>query len=151
VLADVTGRADDPLAHEPCVEDRAALGLLLREGGVAGQAEPGGLRIAAPQICQLARDAGPHAPRVQCRPPVGVLCGVTGAATLGREGRLEGGEARGRSALWSDRPPPVAVEKLANRRPVVGSTRDIAGPRDAGKEFDDASDDQRGLRPRKHA
>src|SRR5215471_13655440 len=99
-------RADDSLAHEPSVEDRAPLGLLLRERGVARQAEARGLRIALPEILQLARHPRPHARRMQCRPPVSVLRGVTGAATLRREGRLEGGEAGGRSALWSDRPLP---------------------------------------------
>src|SRR5262249_53857651 len=127
MLADVTGRANDPLAHEPCVEDLAAFGMLLRERGVAGQAEARGLRIALPEILQLARHPRPHARRVMCRPPIGVLCGVTAAATRGRERRLEGREVRRRSALWRDRPLPVAAEKVSNRRLVVGSTRGIAG------------------------
>src|SRR5262249_60951738 len=113
MLADVTGRADDPLAHEPCVEDLAAFGMLLRERGVAGQAEARGLRIALPEILQLARHPRPHARPGMFRPPIGGLGGGTPAATPGGGRRPPGREVRGGGARWRDRPRPGAAEKTS--------------------------------------
>src|SRR5438034_139426 len=70
---------------------------------------------ALEHLDELACDPWPHGSRMEARPPVGELRGMTGAARLGRERGLERGEAPRRRALGCERLAPVADEELLDR------------------------------------
>src|SRR5262245_37269584 len=121
VTAQVTARADDPAGLEGGVElgirDEAIrpqdLRALLGHGRVTSVARARGRRLAAPHFDELARNARPHAPRMQRGLPVAELHRVAGAAGLRLERALDGREACGRCTLRRNAAAPVTLDELA--------------------------------------
>ncbi len=96
-------RTHEPLLVQPAVEVRVrhqrvaerSHRVLLGEGRVAGQAQPGRRRIRPLHLGQLATDPRPHAARVQAGLPVGELHGVAGPAARRIQGPLKGLKCKG--------------------------------------------------------
>ena len=140
VAADVARRARDPARAQRRVEggvpgERAGHERrLLGERRVAVLAGEGRRRLAYEQLGKLAGHARAHGRRVRARAPVGELRGMTRAARLGGERRLERREAGRRRSLRGQRHAPVARDERldglrARAERARGAARDEQSPR----------------------
>ena len=101
----------------PAADERSLLG----QRRVARIADDRRRRIALRHLDELAGDAGAQCARVQARPPVRKLRGMTGAARFRSERLFEPTEARRRRALRRERLPPVLRDEVV--RGVGDGTR----------------------------